>query len=47
MSGPADDQQAAYQAVLSAAKSGRLSEARIDEALQRALEAKQDYGLID
>ncbi len=47
VSGPADDQQAAYQAVLSAAKSGRLSEARIDEALQRALEAKQDYGLIE
>jgi beta-N-acetylhexosaminidase len=46
VSGPAGDQQAAYEAVLRAAQSGELAAERIDEALRRALEAKRDYGVI-
>jgi beta-N-acetylhexosaminidase len=46
ISGPAGDQQAAYAAVLAAVRSGRLSRRRVDQALGRALEAKEDYGLI-
>lgn len=46
VSGPAGDQQAAYAAVLRAVQSGRLTRRRLDEALQRALFVKEDYGLI-
>jgi beta-N-acetylhexosaminidase len=46
ISGPVGDQQAAYSAVLAAARSGDIPRRRLNEALLRALEAKQDYGLI-
>ena len=46
ISGPPGDQQAAYAAVLSAARRGQLPRRRLNEALLRALEAKEDYGLI-
>ena len=47
ISGPVGDQQAAYAAVLRAARSGRISRRRLDEALLRALRAKEAYGLMD
>jgi beta-N-acetylhexosaminidase len=46
ISGPEGDQQAAYSAVLGAVRSGDISRRRIEQALGRALEAKEDYGLI-
>jgi beta-N-acetylhexosaminidase len=46
ISGPAGDQQAAYAAVLAAARRGELPRRRLNAALLRALEAKEDYGLI-
>ena len=46
ISGPAGDQQAAYSAVLAAARSGDIPRRRLNAALLRALEAKEDYGLI-
>jgi beta-N-acetylhexosaminidase len=46
VSGPAGDQQAAYAAVLRAARRGEVPRRRLNEALLRALEAKEDYGLI-
>jgi beta-N-acetylhexosaminidase len=46
ISGPAGDQEAAYAAVLRAARRGELPARRLNGALLRALEAKQDYGLI-
>jgi beta-N-acetylhexosaminidase len=46
ISGPAGDQQAAYAAVLSAARRGDIPRLRLNEAVLRALEAKEDYGLI-
>jgi beta-N-acetylhexosaminidase len=46
ISGAAGDQQAAYAAVLGAVRSGDVPRRRLDEALLRALEAKEDYGLI-
>jgi beta-N-acetylhexosaminidase len=46
ISGAVGDQQAAYSAVLSAARSGDIPRRRLNEALLRALEAKEDYGLI-
>lgn len=46
ISGSAGDQQAAYAAVLRAARSGRIPRRRLDEALLRALRIKEDYGLI-
>ena len=46
ISGPAADQEAAYAAVLRAARSGRLPRRRITEALLRALKVKEGYGLI-
>jgi beta-N-acetylhexosaminidase len=47
ISGPAGDQQAAYVAVLRAARSGNIPRRRLDEAIGRILLAKQGYGLID
>jgi hypothetical protein len=46
ISGPAADQEAAYAAVLRAARSGRLPRRRITEALLRALKVNDGYGLI-
>jgi beta-N-acetylhexosaminidase len=46
ISGPAGDQQAAYEAVLGAVRSGDLPRRRLNNAVLRALEAKEDYGLI-
>jgi beta-N-acetylhexosaminidase len=46
ISGPVGDQQAAYTAVLQAARSRDIPRRRLNEALLRALEAKEDYGLI-
>jgi beta-N-acetylhexosaminidase len=46
ISGSAGDQQAAYAAVLRAARSGRIPRRRLDEALLRALRVKEGYGLI-
>lgn len=47
ISGPAGDQQAAYAAVLGAARRGTLPRRRLNAAVLRALEAKEDYGLIN
>jgi beta-N-acetylhexosaminidase len=47
ISGPRGDQEAAMNAVLNAVQSGELSRERIDQALLRALTAKQVAGLID
>jgi beta-N-acetylhexosaminidase len=46
ISGPAGDQQAAYTAVLAAARRGDIPRRRLNEAVLRALEAKEDYGLL-
>ncbi len=46
ISGPAGDQQAAYVAVLRAARKGEISRKRLDDALLRILTVKRDYGLI-
>jgi beta-N-acetylhexosaminidase len=46
ISGSARDQQAAYKAVLRAARRKRISRARLDEALLRILMAKRKIGLI-
>jgi beta-N-acetylhexosaminidase len=46
ISGPVGDQQAAYSAVLAAVRSGDIPRRRLNAALLRALEAKEDYGLI-
>ena len=46
ISGPAGDQQAAYAAALGAVRSGDVPRRRLNHAVLRALEAKEDYGLI-
>jgi beta-N-acetylhexosaminidase len=46
ISGPVGDQRAAYSAVLGAARRGDIPRRRLNEAVLRALEAKEDYGLI-
>ena len=46
ISGPAGDQQAAYVAVLRAARRGEISRRRLNQALMRILTVKRDYGLI-
>ena len=46
ISGPPGDQQAAYAAVLRAARGGRIPRARLDRAVGRILVAKRNYGLI-
>jgi len=46
VSGGPGDQQAAYAAVLRAARRGAITRRRLSDALLRALEAKRDYGLI-
>lgn len=47
ISGPATEQQAAYDAVLKAARSGALTTGRLKEALLRNLSVKRNYGLIE
>ena len=46
VSGTDGDQQAAYAAVLRAVRSGRIPLRRLDQALERVLYVKEDYGLI-
>jgi beta-N-acetylhexosaminidase len=46
VSGPARDQRAAYVAVLRAVRAGKISRARLDEAVLRILDAKRNYRLI-
>ena len=46
ISGPAGDQRGAYAAVLRAVRSGRISRARLDRAVERILIAKRDYRVI-
>jgi beta-N-acetylhexosaminidase len=46
ISGSPDDQRAAYAAILRATRSGKISSARIDEAVGRILSVKRDYGII-
>ncbi len=46
ISGPSSDQQAAYVAVLRAVQRRQISRARLDQALNRVLIAKRQYGLI-
>ncbi|HEU0019623.1 MAG TPA: glycoside hydrolase family 3 N-terminal domain-containing protein [Thermoleophilaceae bacterium] len=47
VSGPPAEQEAAYEAVLEAARSGALAAGRLKEALLRNLSVKRNYGLID
>jgi beta-N-acetylhexosaminidase len=47
ISGPRGDQEAAMNAVLNAVQAGDISRERIDQAVLRALTAKQAVGLID
>ena len=44
--GPAGAQQAAYVALLRAVRKGEISRERIDEAVDRILLAKRDYGVL-
>jgi beta-N-acetylhexosaminidase len=46
ISGPARGQEAAYRALVRAARSGRISRARLDEAVTRVLTLKREYGLV-
>jgi beta-N-acetylhexosaminidase len=46
ISGPPADQQAAYVAVLRAVRRGRVSRRRLNEAVERILDVKRDYGLL-
>jgi beta-N-acetylhexosaminidase len=46
ISGPTSDQQAAFVAVLRAARRGEISSRRLDQAVSRILIAKRAYGLI-
>ena len=46
ISGPRGDQEAAMNAVLNAVQSGDITRERIDQAVLRALTAKQELGLI-
>jgi beta-N-acetylhexosaminidase len=46
ISGPARGQEAAYSALLRAARSGKISHARLDEAVTRILTLKREYGLV-
>jgi beta-N-acetylhexosaminidase len=46
ISGPASDQQAAYVALLRAARRGDVSRDRLDEAVNRILSTKRALGLI-
>jgi beta-N-acetylhexosaminidase len=47
ISGPPSEQQAAYDAVLKAVRSGAIAADRLKEALSRNLSIKRNYGLIE
>lgn len=47
VSGPPSEQQAAYDAVLKAARGGKLAPGRIREAVLRNLSVKRNYGLVE
>jgi beta-N-acetylhexosaminidase len=47
ISGAEEDQEAAYAAVLEAARGGEISRNRLDEAVLRNLSVKLDYGLVE
>ena len=46
ISRPAGAQQAAYVALLRAVRNGEIPRGRVDQAVQRSLAAKRDYGLL-
>ena len=46
ISGPRGEQEAAYLAVLNAARRGEIPETRLDQAVLRVLTAKERAGLI-
>jgi beta-N-acetylhexosaminidase len=46
ISGPSGDQQAAYVAVLRAARTKEIPKRRLEEAVLRILATKRRYGLI-
>jgi len=46
ISGPAADQEAAYDAVLDAVRRGDVPGERLEQAVGRVLSAKEDYGLL-
>jgi beta-N-acetylhexosaminidase len=46
ISGPARGQEAAYDALLQAVKSGTIPRGRLDEAVTRVLTLKREYGLV-
>jgi beta-N-acetylhexosaminidase len=46
ISGPQPGQEAAYRALVHAARTGRISRARLDEAVTRVLTLKREYGLV-
>jgi len=46
LAGSPESQRAAYEAVLRAARAGRISRARINGAVRRILSLKRDYGLL-
>jgi beta-N-acetylhexosaminidase len=47
VSGPAAEQRAAYDAVLAAARSGRIPRGRLDRAVARIVAAKRKLGLLE
>jgi beta-N-acetylhexosaminidase len=46
LSRPPGAQEAAYRAVLAAVRKGRITRARLDQAVGRVLAVKRDYGLL-
>jgi beta-N-acetylhexosaminidase len=46
ISGPQPGQEAAYSALVRAVRTGRISRARLDEAVTRVLTLKREYGLV-
>jgi beta-N-acetylhexosaminidase len=46
ISGPERGQEAAYRALLEAARSGTIRRGRLDEAVTRVLTLKREYGLV-
>jgi beta-N-acetylhexosaminidase len=46
ISGPARGQEAAYSALVRAVRDGRITRARLDEAVTRVLTLKREYGLV-
>jgi len=47
ISGPPEEQEAAYDAVLDAVRSGKIDKRRLAEAVLRSLSVKRDYGLVE